>query len=229
MLTRDATTRHRPQGFDLDALVMRELDAIQREPQRPRKSPPAPLEQDAPSDDTPPPSRPEPSPAARAGLQTPDRNVIGISRATRSPSAHVPFDPQEEAFIERAVRFLADRPNADLVLNEIWGLAAAGDATQDIDPALDHDAALADDADDGDDACDDADGEAIDRTWSDEGADAWSAGDADAREEPAAASAAAHEAEMPPRRRARIVRIAPSTSGQDGPERRGPAQGGTSP
>ena len=66
-----------------------------------------------------------PLPAAGGQPDGDDGRVIGLARASAGNAATaLPFSPEEEAFIEAALGFLRQRPNADMIVEEIWSLTA---------------------------------------------------------------------------------------------------------
>ena len=122
-------TQRRPNRLDaeLDALVAREVDALALARDRPangrtaRNHTKPDLQREDGAESSVPASRR--SDSAGSGTQQGD-NVIGIRHGTaRDRRGDVPFSAEEEAFIERAVAFLSERPNADLLMEEIWSHA----------------------------------------------------------------------------------------------------------
>jgi uncharacterized membrane protein len=134
--TRPVDQRSRRVSFEaeLDRLVARELEALAKKDQpaaqparkpKPEQSDPAP-EGDAANENVSPPLDLENPFAPSPDEPTDDEGkVIGLARASAKNGAPVlPFSPQEEAFIENVVAFLRQRPNRDLIVEEIWLLTS---------------------------------------------------------------------------------------------------------
>jgi hypothetical protein len=131
--TRPAENRRRQFSFEaeLDKLVALEVDALtartaaRAERGRSDADPPVVAESTYEPAGT-----GAPPPTAGGQPDGDDGRVIGLARAS-SGNGMLSFSPEEEAFIEGALGFLRQRPNADMIVEEIWSLTAGhGDADE---------------------------------------------------------------------------------------------------
>jgi hypothetical protein len=144
-------SQRRPNRLDaeLDALVAREVDALaQRKPRAADErathaetaagdpeSEALPQDHEARHENTS--ARHSPLPSARgSGSKPAGTNVIGIRHGSMPSGLYgIPFSADEEAFVETSVAFLRQRPNADVIIEEIWTHAVLS-RDQDVDHGL---------------------------------------------------------------------------------------------
>ena len=72
-----------------------------------------------------------------------DDNVIGMRHGSLPGAGVLVFSAEEEAFIEGAVAFLRERPNADVIIEEVWTHAVL-DRDDSADESLEPDAPAVD-------------------------------------------------------------------------------------
>ena len=162
--------RRKPNGSDaeLDALVIREVEALAARRRAPAVKRRAADDDPALAAENEPDGRRDAADIAPSGLrarrpESPDErsavsragNVIGLRQA-ESERTEALFSDDEEKFIEQALAFLKGRENADAVIEELWTHAVL-DRDEGIDAQLDEAMRAADvaESDDGPDFIDD--------------------------------------------------------------------------
>jgi hypothetical protein len=134
---------------ELDALVAREVDALTHRQARPASKPQAARDETEPNRAMHEPGPPNdaielaahrPNDGERPGrARSRADNVIGIRHGSLPSAGVLVFSAEEEAFIEGAVAFLRERPNADVIIEEVWTHAVL-DRDDSADENLEQDA-----------------------------------------------------------------------------------------
>ena len=156
MISGKNTRKSNSLDAELDALVAREVDALALRQVRAGTKTRPPREDEAKASaahETEGETLQIPTPRSRDGASRPASsissadNVIGIRHGGLPGETDVlAFSADEEAFIEQAVAFLRERPNADVILEEMWHHTVRDRDDGDTEQKLDNEIQMVDES-----------------------------------------------------------------------------------